>query len=85
MNLVTGDPIDLGAISVLVIGMFWMIARGILVTRREFTEMRLSKDKQIDYLTRANDHKDEQIEKLLVGNQVGVQLLEALRNKVGEA
>lgn len=80
-----GDDVDLppallngaGVVSLLV-GLFWMIATGRLVTRREHDNRVADKDAQIADLRKANDVKDAQIEKLSVVGETVAKVLQSI-------
>ena len=52
-----------GVVGLLVL-LFWLLATGRLVTRREMDSRMADKDAQIALLSKANDVKDSQLEKL---------------------
>jgi hypothetical protein len=65
----------------LLVGLFWMLASGRIVTRREHEGRVADKDAQIADLRKANDVKDAQLEKLTsdVATTV-IRVLESIEN-----
>ena len=62
----------------LLVGLFWMLATGRLVTRREHDGRVADKDAQIADLRKANDVKDTQLEKLT--NDVATTVIRVLES-----